>query len=132
MKNKKRTILYADDDIEFLKPCFIVLEHEANCLVMPYSNGTELVRDVEQGLGYDLAIVDLSMDNESGPDIANRLKILHKDKPIVLTSGHLKAEYEARKYIKLSCDSYLGKPYDTDVLIRAINNFFPETKAVKK
>lgn len=59
---------------------------EAGHTIFWYYIGHEALDELNNGLKYDLALVDISLDDIDGNQIINRMKELYPDKPVICTS----------------------------------------------
>ena len=56
--------------------------------VVSYTTGNDALRDCQQGLRYDLALIDLSLPDSNGADVIASLKSLYPKVPVVSFSGY--------------------------------------------
>lgn len=81
--------------------------------------GIQAMRKAE----YDVAVLDLKMEDMDGLEVLKILKIMAPEMPVIMLSGHASAE-AAQNGIKAGAFDYLTKPYDLkdmiDVIIRAV------------
>lgn len=69
----------------------------------------------------DICVLDVMMPEMDGFTLAEKIKQLHSDMPIIfLTAKSLKEDIV--KGLKLGADDYITKPFDPEVLILKINN----------
>jgi DNA-binding response OmpR family regulator len=69
----------------------------------------------------DICVLDVMMPEMDGFTLAEKIKQLNNDMPIIfLTAKSLKEDIV--KGLKLGADDYITKPFDPDVLILRINN----------
>ena len=119
MTDRKKTILYVDDDPDYLDTVRTILE----------ANGYEMVeaRTAEEGIHHfketrpDLVIVDLMMEEvDSGTSLVKELKLAGADVPIYMLSSvgdnlHLTTDFTA-----LGLDGIFQKPIDPDTLLTVL------------
>ena len=53
-----------------------------------YSNGKKAIDDIEFGLKYDVALIDLSLPGVDGLEVMNISKKVNPDIPIISISGY--------------------------------------------
>ncbi len=70
--------------------------------VVSYTRGNKALRECQQGLRYDLALVDLSLPDISGNEVIISLKQLYPKIPVVSFSGY--------GSIVASADAHFTKP----------------------
>jgi DNA-binding response OmpR family regulator len=69
----------------------------------------------------DICVLDVMMPEMDGFTLAEKIKQLHGDMPVIfLTAKSLKEDIV--KGLKLGADDYITKPFDPEVLILRINN----------
>jgi two-component system, NarL family, nitrate/nitrite response regulator NarL len=86
--------LIVDDSPSFLEAARALLEREGLTVVGVASNGAEALREVES-LRPDVILLDISLGDESGLDVARRL---HEDEhaggaTVILISTHALADF---------------------------------------
>lgn len=116
MKNK---ILFIDDEEDILEAVKIILESQG----LMVKTATD-IKSIEAVIEYspDLILLDLLLIGKSGKEINQQLKESDKTKniPVMLLSAHPLSKL---KKIAVECNAadYLQKPFDMDVLIKAVN-----------
>jgi CheY-like chemotaxis protein len=106
-------ILWADDEIDLLKPHILFLE-EKGCTVVPVYSGADAIDELEQqkaGEGVDMVFLDEQMPGLSGIDTLARIKERWPQLPVVMIT---KSEEE-----NLMEDALGGKI--SDYLIKPVN-----------
>ncbi|MCF8260390.1 MAG: response regulator [Melioribacteraceae bacterium] len=131
MKEKIKTILLVDDDIDLLEQNKLLLETKG-FEVITAESGEEGWR-VFKKQQPDAAIVDLIMEHhDSGFVLSHRIKKHTKDKPIpvfILTSATYDTGFkfstatdEEKEWIH--CDGIINKPVAVSELLTKLENFF--------
>ena len=87
-----KTILIVDDN-DRLRELITETLTRLGYLPLPYSNGDDVLREVSEGVQYDLAIVDLELPVIDGLEVARRLKEAYRERPILILSGD--GDYES-------------------------------------
>ena len=105
----KTTILWADDEIELLKPHILFLE-EKGCEVLPVQSGRDVLDVLEEQLP-DIVFLDEQMPGLSGIDTLGRIKERWPQLPVVMIT---KSEEE-----HIMEDALGGKI--SDYLIKPVN-----------
>ena len=107
MSPTPRKILWADDEIELLKPHILLLE-EKGFQVTPVSNGTDAVACAARER-FDVVLLDESMPGLGGLATLEAIKERHPSIPIVLVTKN-EAESLMDEAIGRRIDDYLLKP----------------------
>ena len=109
-------ILVADDDQAVRNLTGSMLELKGYA-VLCASNGEEAVRLFEEfGPRIKLLVIDIVMPTMSGPIIAQRLRELRPDLPILFVSGLIKPSH----FHGLTEEWFLRKPYTQRLLLNKI------------
>ena len=87
----KGSILLVDDDYDIRVILVMVLEREGYT-VFPFSDMSESIQSIKEGLKYDLALVDLTMPDRRAPtedvdDLIRESRSRHPGVPIVTFSA---------------------------------------------
>lgn len=112
------SVVFIEDDEDQLLVIPRVLS-QLGYTVHPFSQGVEAVRALrEGGIDADLVVTDYDMSGMNGFEVARQLETHRPDLPVILVSGRKRAaEFSLQaKNIKY----FLGKPYNKDMLGRAI------------
>jgi len=64
---------------------------------------------------FDIVITDLSMPNLNGLEMLKKIKEIHEDQAVLITSAHSESEYMIGA-IKIGIDGYVIKPFDFEQL----------------
>lgn len=105
-------ILFVDDEGVPLSVGTMILEQHGY-LVTGVPNGEAAVRELHDNPdGFDAVLTDLSMPGMSGLQLAHQIRKLRPDLPVILTSGYVNPEDEARA-AKLRIHAILTKPVNT-------------------
>ena len=104
------TILWADDEIELLKPHMLFLK-EKGCEVVPVQSGSDALDEMEEGCHPDIVFLDEQMPGLSGIETLGRIKERWPQLPVVMIT---KSEEE-----HIMEDALGGKI--SDYLIKPVN-----------
>ena len=88
-------------------------------VVIYYRDGSKIIRDVNDGLRYDLAVIDLSLPGLDGVEVIRRLKLKYPRVPVISASGYVVLNSDA--------DDKVVKPFRYNELMRVVNKFLPGT-----
>ncbi len=112
-------VLYVEDDPE-------VREEMAKFLRRRFQV-VDLAGDGAEGLErfradhYDVVITDVKMPVMDGLEMADQIKKLHEDVPVIVVTAYNEADYLMRA-IDIGVDRYVKKPVDPNNLLRAVYN----------
>lgn len=70
---------------------------------------------------YDVLVLDISVPNIDGFEIAKKVRAINQKIPIVILSSHVEQEYLWRA-VELKITRYLAKPYDKKSFIKALED----------
>ncbi|WP_107790839.1 response regulator transcription factor [Campylobacter concisus] len=73
------------------------------------------------GGAYDALVLDISVPNIDGLEIAKKVRAINQKIPIVILSSHVEQEYLWRA-VELKITRYLAKPYDKKSFIKALED----------
>jgi DNA-binding NtrC family response regulator len=124
--NKTKTILIVDDDIDYLIQQKAILEPEGFNVIT--AEGVNRAREVIKENQFDLAVVDLMMENmDSGFVLSYELKKKAPQVPVIMVTAVTSQtgfEFDSvteneKKWIK--ADAIFTKPVRAEQLIKEIN-----------
>jgi CheY-like chemotaxis protein len=101
------TILWADDEIDLLKPHILFL-NEKGYKVTTVTNGNDAV-DAFKSSHFDLVFLDENMPGLTGLETLSQIKNINNDVPVVLITKN-EEEYLMEDAIGSKIDDYLIKP----------------------
>ncbi|MEN4052307.1 MULTISPECIES: HD domain-containing phosphohydrolase [Sulfurimonas] len=110
---KKFTILYVEDDL--------LIQKEMTNYLSKFFKQVRVAKDGEEGLQYyksgnfDIVITDLSMPKMNGLEMLEKIRALHKEQTVLITTAHSEAEYMI-KAIRIGIDGYIIKPFNYEQL----------------
>ena len=70
---------------------------------------------------YDVLVLDISVPNIDGLEIAKKVRAINQKIPIVILSSHVEQEYLWRA-VELKITRYLAKPYDKKSVVKALED----------
>ena len=70
---------------------------------------------------YDVLVLDISVPNIDGLEIAKKVRAINQKIPIVILSSHVEQEYLWRA-VELKITRYLAKPYDKKSFVGALED----------
>ena len=115
---EKITILWADDEIDLLKPHILFLE-ERGYAVIPVMSGTEALDALdEHGKSIDIVFLDENMPGLSGLDTLSQIKTRHPHVPVVMITKS-EEEHIMDEALGSKISDYLIKPVNPNQICRA-------------
>jgi two-component system C4-dicarboxylate transport response regulator DctD len=115
------TILLVDDDPGVLRLCQQILKLDGYTVVLATGGEQALRLLQENGNSFDLAVLDVMMPVMNGIELANRIKAVNADIPIVLMTGYGPAEI-ARVVGENNPYRIIWKPFTSESLRRMVEN----------
>ena len=116
-KTHQVSLLLVDDEVGFTQVLQKRISHRA-IEVTATSSGAEAIQ-VLRSRDFDVAVLDLKMEDMSGIEVLKIFKIMAPAMPVLMLTGH-GSESSAREGIKLGAFDYLTKPVELEELIRKI------------
>ncbi len=113
MKNKLAKILLVEDDpnlSEILKDYLEMLDYE---IVRSYDGESGLATFYRQS--FDLCLVDVMMPKKDGFTLAEEIRRINKEVPIIFITARSFKEDRIQGF-KVGCDDYICKPFSTEEL----------------
>ncbi len=106
-------LLFVDDEVSFVEVMAKRLG-KRNIEVTGVNSGTEALR-VFRHQDFDLALLDLKMEDMDGIELLKIFKKMDPDLPVIMLTGH-GSEQAAEEGMKHGASDYLAKPCDIKVL----------------
>ena len=126
---QKIHILWADDEIEFLRPHILLLE-ERGYRVKTVNNGNDAV-DAFQNEPFDLVFLDENMPGKTGLETLAILKTINPTIPTVLVTKN-EEEHLMEDAIGSKIDDYLIKPVNPKQIVLTIKKFTENKRLVSE
>lgn len=124
----KIKILWADDEIDTLRPHIFFLEKKGYEIVT-VSNGYDLLDCLSQDSNVDLVFLDESMPGITGIETLSRIKAAGYTMPVVLVTKN-EAENLMEQAIGSQISDYLIKPINPNQLLLSIKKLMDNKKLV--
>src|SRR5699024_5272708 len=125
----RKHILWADDEIEYLKPHILFLE-EKNFLVKTVNNGQDAV-EAFKSEPFDLVFLDENMPGLTGLETLAILKSINASIPTVLVTKN-EAEHLMEDDIGSQIDDYLIKPVNPKQILLTIKKLTENRRLVSE
>ena len=126
---QKTHILWADDEIEFLRPHILLLE-EKGYRIKTVNNGNDAV-DAFQSEPFDLVFLDENMPGKTGLETLAILKKINPTIPTVLVTKN-EEEHLMEDAIGSKIDDYLIKPVNPKQILMTIKKFTENKRLVSE
>ncbi|WP_312695894.1 PglZ domain-containing protein [Sphingobacterium mizutaii] len=126
---QKIHILWADDEIEFLKPHILLLEQK-DYKVKTVNNGSDAV-EAFQNEPFDLVFLDENMPGLTGLETLDKLKAINPSIPTVLVTKN-EEEHLMEDAIGAKIDDYLIKPVNPKQILLTIKKFTENKRLVSE
>ena len=126
---QETTILWADDEIDLLKP-HIMLLNEKGYNVKTVTNGNDAL-DAFKGGFFDLVFLDENMPGLTGLETLAEIKNINPDVPIVLITKN-EEEYLMEDAIGSKIDDYLIKPVNPRQVLLTIKKLTENKKLINQ
>jgi CheY-like chemotaxis protein len=126
---RPKTVLVIDDEPTVLNVAVRILERIGGYRALGAATGADAVARMDaEPDGIDLAFVDMSMPGMDGAATIEALRERRPDLPAIITSGYGEEETLAR-CVSLPTPGFLGKPYNPDGLVAAVQAFLGSPQA---
>jgi DNA-binding response OmpR family regulator len=120
----KYKILYAEDD-ETL--AFLTKDNLENQYDVTHCSDGELCLEIFKKEPFDLCIFDIMMPKMDGFDLAEKVRQLNSDVPIIFLSAKTLKEDRIRG-LRIGADDYLVKPFSIEELLLKIEIFLKRSQ----
>ena len=126
----KIKILWADDEIDLLKPQLLFLEKKGY-EVVTVSNGYDAIEEYEQQKDVDVIFLDESMPGITGLETLAKLKDIDTNVPIVMITKN-EAETLMEEAIGSQIDDYLIKPVNPNQILLTLKKIIDNKRLVRE
>jgi len=126
----KIKILWADDEIDLLKPQLFFLEKKGYDVVT-VSNGHDALDEFERVGDIDIVFLDESMPGLSGLETMQRLKAVKPSLPIVMITKN-EAENIMEEALGSQIDDYLIKPVNPNQILLTLKKIVDNKRLVRE
>lgn len=126
---KKIKILWADDEIDILKPQIMFLQNKGY-EVVPVSNGYDAIERCREDT-FDVVFLDESMPGITGLETLPRIKDLHSNLPVVMITKN-EAEHIMEDAIGAQITDYLIKPVNPNQILLTLKKIIDNKRLVSE
>ncbi len=123
-------ILWADDEIDMLKPHLFFLEKKGYN-VITVTNGHDALDEVKSQNDIDVIFLDESMPGITGIETLSEIKKINKNIPIVMITKN-EAENLMEEAIGAEIDDYLIKPVNPNQILLTLKKLIDNKKLVRE
>jgi len=124
---QRYTILWADDEIDLLKPHILFLQQRGYDIT-PVNNGSDAVELSEQK-HFDIVFLDEHMPGMSGLEALSQIKNHKPNLPVVMITKN-EEEHIMEEAIGAKIDDYLIKPINPSQVLMAIKKILDNNRLV--
>lgn len=115
----KAKVMIVDDHAIIRQGMAMLINREPDMHACCEAEGILQAEEANRTCPHDIAIVDMSLTNESGLELVRRFQFLSPELPILMLSMHDESIY-AEAALKAGARGYLMKQMATDVLLHAM------------
>jgi CheY-like chemotaxis protein len=126
----KIKILWADDEIDLLKPHTMFLE-KRGYEVVTVSNGHDALEECEQNRDIDVVFLDESMPGLTGLETLTRIKSMQPNLPVVMITKN-EAEHVMEDAIGQEIADYLIKPVNPNQILLTLKKIIDNKRLVSE
>ena len=126
---QKSKILWADDEIDLLKPHILFLSNRGY-EVTPVNSGADALDEIDHGY-YDIVFLDENMPGMTGLETLNYIKSTHPNLPVVMIT---KSEEEQimEEAIGAKIADYLIKPLNPNQILLSVKRILDNRRLVSE
>ncbi len=128
--SNKITILWADDEIDLLKPQVMFLEKKGYD-VITVSNGHDAIEECEEYNDIDVVFLDESMPGLTGLETLGRIKKINPHLPVVMITKN-EAENVMEEAIGSQITDYLIKPVNPHQILLTLKKIIDKKELVRE
>lgn len=122
-------ILWADDEIDLLKPQLLFLENKGYD-VITVTNGYDALEELEENKNIDIVFLDESMPGITGLETLTKIKDINPNVPVVMITKN-EAEHVMEEAIGSQIADYLIKPVNPHQILLTLKKIVDEKRLVQ-
>ncbi|WP_236980609.1 response regulator [Membranihabitans maritimus] len=123
-------ILWADDEIDLLKPQLMFLEKKGY-EVTTVSNGYDAIEEIEENGDFDCVFLDESMPGLTGLETLAKLREVNKNVPVVMITKN-EAETLMDQAIGSEISDFLLKPVNPNQILLSLKKIIDNQRLVRE
>ena len=122
-------ILWADDEIELLKPHILFLEQKGYQLT-PVNSGADALEEIDHN-HFDIVFLDENMPGMSGLETLNYIKSTHPNIPVVMITKNEEEEI-MEEAIGAKITDYLIKPLNPKQILHSVKKILDNKRIISE
>lgn len=122
-------ILWADDEIDLLKPHILFLEQKGYQLT-PVNSGADALEEIDHD-HFDIVFLDENMPGMSGLETLNYIKSTHPNTPVVMITKN-EAEEIMEEAIGAKIADYLIKPLNPNQILLSVKKILDNKRIISE
>ncbi|MEP1094821.1 MAG: response regulator [Cyclobacteriaceae bacterium] len=126
---QKYKILWADDEIELLKPHILFLEQKGYHMT-PVNSGSDALEEIDHNQ-FDLVFLDENMPGMTGLETLNYIKSTHPSLPVVMITKN-EAEEIMEEAIGAKIADYLIKPLNPNQILLSVKKILDNKRIISE
>lgn len=126
----KVKILWADDEIDLLKPQILFLKNKGYDVVT-VTNGYDAIEEYEKDNEIDVVFLDESMPGITGLETLSKLKEINQNVPVVMITKN-EAEHVMEEAIGSQIADYLTKPVNPSQILLTLKRIIDNKRLVRE
>ncbi|MBK7409440.1 MAG: response regulator [Saprospirales bacterium] len=127
---EKVRILWADDEIDLLKPQILFLQNKGYD-VTTVSNGYDAIEECENNRDFDVVFLDESMPGLTGLETLSKIKEQYPGLPVVMITKN-EAENVMEEALGSQISDYLIKPVNPNQVLLTLKKIIDNTRLVRE
>lgn len=124
---QRYTILWADDEIDLLKPHILFLENKGYDIT-PVNSGNDALEKVEE-TQYDVVFLDENMPGMSGLETLNQIKSMRPSLPVIMITKN-EEELIMEEAIGAKIADYLIKPLNPSQILLSVKKILDNKRLI--
>ena len=124
---QRYSILWADDEIDLLKPHILFLENKGYDIT-PVNSGTDAIEKCEEET-YDVVFLDENMPGMSGLEALNQIKSLRPNLPVIMITKN-EEEQIMEEAIGAKIADYLIKPLNPSQILLSVKKILDNKRLI--
>ncbi|MCA6073872.1 bifunctional response regulator/alkaline phosphatase family protein [Fulvivirga sedimenti] len=124
---QRYSILWADDEIDLLKPHILFLENKGYDIT-PVNSGTDAIEKCEE-TNYDVVFLDENMPGMSGLEALNQIKSLRPNLPVIMITKN-EEEQIMEEAIGAKIADYLIKPLNPSQILLSVKKILDNKRLI--
>ncbi len=126
---QKYRILWADDEIDLLKPHILFLSNKG-FEITPVNSGSDALEEIDHHT-FDLVFLDENMPGMSGLETLNYIKSTHPNLPVVMITKS-EEEHIMEEAIGAKIADYLIKPLNPNQILLSVKKILDNKRIVSE